>query len=101
VCCWSKISTTSYEALFANPSEESAKLYKFLGVPYEDPMLHIRKRRELKQRGLDAKKVPQPVTWGLEAWRTQMPRSNIERFEAAVGALFIGVSSYLLYRLIV
>src|SRR5215211_3281752 len=57
--------------------------------------LHIRKRRERTQPCLDAKKVRQPVTWGLEAWRTQMPRSNIERIEAAVGASSISVSSLL------
>src|SRR5215211_1676202 len=57
--------------------------------------LHIRKRRERTQPCLDAKKVRQPVTWGLEAWRTQMPRSNIERFEAVVSASSISVSSLL------
>jgi hypothetical protein len=70
-------------------------------VPYEDAMLHFRKRWERTQPGLDACKARQPVTWGLEAWRTQMPRADIERFEAAVGESSISGSSYLLYRMIV
>src|SRR5215213_6385396 len=66
-----------------------------LAIQAKAHYLHIRKRRERMQPGLDAEKVRLPVTWGLEAWRTQMPRSNIECFEAAVGASSIGVSSLL------
>jgi len=33
-----------YEALFAYPPEECAKLCKFLGVPYEDDTLRFRAR---------------------------------------------------------
>jgi hypothetical protein len=76
-----------YEALIANPSEECAKLCKFLDVPYDDAMLHFRKRRERTQPGLDAKKAWRPVTSGLENWRTQMTAGDVERFEAAVGDL--------------
>jgi Sulfotransferase family len=76
-----------HEALIANPPEECAKLCKFLGVPYEDAMLDFRKSRERTQPGLDAKKARQPVISRLEDWRRQMPRADIERFEAAVGDL--------------
>ncbi len=77
----------SYEALIANPPEECAKLCKFLGVPYEDAMLHFRKRRERTEPGLDAKRAWQPVTSGLRDWRPQMPTGDVERFEAAAGDL--------------
>jgi hypothetical protein len=56
-------------------------------VPYEDAMLDFRKRRERTQPGLDAKKARQPVTSGLEDWRSQMTAGDVERFEAAVGDL--------------
>jgi hypothetical protein len=76
-----------YESLVVRPAEECETLCGFLGVPYEDAMLNFRKRRERTQPGLDAKKARQPVTSGLEDWRSQMTAGDVERFEAAVGDL--------------
>jgi hypothetical protein len=76
-----------YESLIAHPGDECAKLCTFLGLPYEDEMLHFHKGRERTEPGLDAKRAWQPVTSGLRDWRSQMPAGDVERFEAAVGDL--------------
>src|SRR5262249_20145121 len=76
-----------YEALVARPKQECARLCDFLGVPYESDMLSFHEGRIRADAGLDAKDAWQPITPGLRDWRTQMPAEDVERFEAAAGAL--------------
>jgi hypothetical protein len=76
-----------YERLVAKPAEESARLCEFLGLPYDDAMLRFHEGRTKEDPELDAKKAWRPVTPGLRDWRTEMPREQVERFEAAAGGL--------------
>jgi hypothetical protein len=76
-----------YEALVASPAQECAKLCAFLGVPYEEAMLHFHEGRTKTKPGLDAKHAWRPITPGLRNWRTQMSAQDVERFEAAAGDL--------------
>ena len=76
-----------YEALVAHPEEECAALCDFLGVAYDDAMLTFHKNRAKTEEGLDAKHAWLPPTPGLRDWRSQMPRDDLERFEATAGSL--------------
>ena len=76
-----------YEDLVAQPENECAKLCAFLGVPYDERMLRFHEGRTKTKPGRDANKAWLPVTPGLRNWRTQMPREDVERFEAAAGDL--------------
>jgi hypothetical protein len=76
-----------YEALVADPAAECARLCEFLGVPYDEHMLHFHEGRARDEPGLDAKKAWRPVTPGLRSWRTEMSGGEVERFEAASGEL--------------
>jgi hypothetical protein len=60
-----------YEALVAQPAEECSKLCAFLGVPFEEAMVryHIERRAERRD------------------WRSQMPPSDLERWEAVASDL--------------
>jgi sulfotransferase family protein len=77
----------SYEALCADPAHQCAALCNFLVVPYEGAMLQFHEGRRKYSPGLDAKAAWLPVTPGLRDWRTQMRAEDVERFEAAAGAL--------------
>ncbi len=76
-----------YESLVANPAGECGRLCGFLGIPYEDAMLRFDERREGTDPDLERAHPTMPITAGLRAWRTQMSRENVERFEAAAGDL--------------
>ncbi len=78
-----------YDALVARPEAESRALCDFLGVPFDDAMLRHHEGRVKadprlveKHTGLD-----KPVTAGMRNWNTEMPRDDIERFEASAGGL--------------
>jgi hypothetical protein len=76
-----------YERLVADPASECAALCEFLGLPYEESMLAFHQGRKRDDPRLDAKRAWRPVTAGLRDWRTEMPRDEVERFEAAAGEL--------------
>ena len=76
-----------YEDLVSHPGKTCAGLCDFLGMPYDEAMLHFHEGRTRTEPGLDAKKAWLPITPGLRNWRTQMSPEDVERFEAAAGEL--------------
>ncbi|HMC89473.1 MAG TPA: sulfotransferase [Gemmataceae bacterium] len=73
-----------YESLVARPAEECATLCAFLDVPYDEAMLRFHEKRP---RSDQADHPWMPILAELRDWRSQMPAENVERFEAAAGAL--------------
>jgi hypothetical protein len=77
-----------YESLVSRPEQECRKLCGFLGLPYDDAMLRFHERRDGPVEPSFERAHPvMPVTARLRDWRSQMPRADIERFEAAAGDL--------------
>ncbi len=76
-----------YESLVAHPKQECAALCDFLDLPYHEAMLHYHEVVEEAGAGQGVGHDRQPITSGLRNWRTQMPADDVERFEAAAGAL--------------
>ncbi len=88
-----------YESLVAQAAEECAALCVFLGLPYQEVMLRFHEGRKRAAPPSDAKHawLPstedesefrlRPITAGLRDWRSQMPREDLEKFEAAAGGL--------------
>jgi len=88
-----------YESLVAQPAGECAALCAFLGVPFEEAMLHFHEGRKRTVPPSDAKHawLPsagnasefrlRPITAGLRDWRSQMSHADVEKFEAAAGEL--------------
>ena len=76
-----------YESLVAHPEQECAALCDFLGLKYEEAMLHYHAAYEKGAAGQVVAREQQPITSGLRNWRTQMLADDVERFEAAAGAL--------------
>lgn len=79
-----------YEHLVTRPQEECSALCAFLDVPYDEGMLRFHE----SHKGSDHIPVAKggwlpwrPIVPGLRDWRTQMPKEDIERFEAAAGDL--------------
>ena len=66
-----------YESLVTRPAEVCRVVCSFLGLPFDDAMLRFHESRTSLR----------PITAGLRDWRTQMPAEDVERFEAAAGAL--------------
>jgi hypothetical protein len=76
-----------YETLVDAPADACRALCDFLALPYDPRMLAFHEGRTRSEPGLDAKKAWRPITAGLRSWRTEMPAEDVERFEAAAGAL--------------
>jgi len=78
-----------YESLVAHPEQECAALCDFLGLAYDKAMLHYHEAFRNRKAGasLEAGHDRRPITSGLRDWRTQMSAGDVERFEAAAGAL--------------
>ncbi len=76
-----------YERLCEEPQEECRLLCRFLGVPFQSRMLQFHEGRTNPDPGLSPKSAFLPPTPGLRDWRQQMPREDVERFEAAAGDL--------------
>jgi hypothetical protein len=76
-----------YEALVADPEGECRELCEFLDLPYDEAMPRFHEGKTRAEEGLDAKHAWLPPTAGLRDWRTQMAPADVERFEAAAGAL--------------
>jgi hypothetical protein len=81
-----------YESLVSNPERECSAVCNFLGVRYDDAMVRFQHGRERGEPGRSAKGASRPVTSRLRDWRTQMPASDIEAFEAAAGELLDDLS---------
>ena len=76
-----------YESLVVHAADELAGLCAFLGIPYENAMLRFHEDRAQREATADAKHAWLPPTPGLRDWRSQMPREDVERFEAVAGDL--------------
>ena len=76
-----------YESLVAHPEQECDALCKFLGLRYDDAMLRYHEAFGNADPGLEAGHDREPIAPGLRDWRAQMPADDVERFEAAAGAL--------------
>ena len=79
-----------YERLVADPEEECIALCEFLGVPFEDAMLHHQENFQIRRRpdgGVINERVALPITPGLRNWRSEMTAVELQRFEAAAGSL--------------
>jgi hypothetical protein len=79
-----------YEDLVEEPERECKGLCEFLGVPYDDAMIRFaegKTRTDLPNARKTPKKAWLPITSGMRNWRTEMPVTDVERFEAAAGHL--------------
>jgi Sulfotransferase family len=72
-----------YEALVADPAGECQKLCAFLGLPFDEAMLHY---HEVADTG-SSPQARQPPTPGRRKWSEQMSTADVERFEATAGEL--------------
>lgn len=77
----------SYASLVASPEEQCRGVCAFLGLVYNDAMLRYHEGREVERSGLSTNASWLPPTEGLRDWRSQMPATDVERFEAAAGDL--------------
>jgi hypothetical protein len=75
-----------YESLIFHPEIECKELCSFLRIPYEQRILQFYENRPDTEKARNTKSW-MPVMKGLRDWRTQMPDSDLERFEAAAGDL--------------
>jgi hypothetical protein len=76
-----------YERLVADPEAECRALCAFLGVRFDVAMLRFHEGRTRAKPGLSSKRQWLPPTTGLRDWRTEMHARDVDRFEAAAGAL--------------
>lgn len=76
-----------YESLVAHPEQECAALCEFLGLCYNEAMLRYHEAFGKADPGMEARHDWGPIAPGLRNWKTQMPSDDVERFEAAAGAL--------------
>jgi hypothetical protein len=76
-----------YEALVDDPAGECRALCDFLGVPADDALVRKYEERARSNSRCAEKHPWMPITRGLRDWRTQMPPTEVERFEAAAGGL--------------
>jgi hypothetical protein len=79
-----------YEDLVDDPERECKRLCEFLGVPYDDTIIRFaegKTKTDLPNARKTPKKAWLPITSGLRNWRTEMPATDIQRFEAAAGNL--------------
>jgi hypothetical protein len=76
-----------YEDLVADQAGVCRAICRFLDVPYDDAMERFSEGRTKNAPDLSAKRAWRPVTAGLRDWRRQMSAADLERFEAAAGAL--------------
>ena len=81
-----------YESLVDDPEPVCRRLCDFLGLDYDPRMLHYDKGRAGDGRrpdggSADGGHPKRPIMSGLRSWRTQMPRADVVRFEAAAGDL--------------
>ncbi len=76
-----------YESLLAQPERECGELCEFLGLAYDESMLNYHEAYAKNRPRAEAGHDREPLTPGLRNWKTQMSAEDVERFEAAAGAL--------------
>ncbi len=76
-----------YESLLARPEQVCAELCQFLGLAHDESMLNYHEAYAKKRPRAEAGHDREPITPGLRNWKTQMSAEDVERFEAAAGAL--------------
>ena len=76
-----------YEELVRWPAATLTGICAFLGLDYDDAMLHYGEGRQREDSIQDAKHGWQPVTVGLRDWRRQLDQENLALFEAVAGEL--------------
>jgi hypothetical protein len=76
-----------YEALTIHPRRECEKRCAFLGLAFDDAILHFHVDRGKPDPGLELKRAGQPVIPRLRDWQSQMSAEELERFEATAGEL--------------
>ena len=76
-----------YERLVQDPEAECRALCAFLGLGYDPAMLRFHEGRTRSAPGLSSKRQWLPPTAGLRDWRSEMDGHDVDRFEAAAGAL--------------
>lgn len=84
-----------YEHLVEDPENECIRLCDFLGVPFESAMLRHEETFQLRHRadgGAINARVALPITPGLRNWRSELEAAELQRFEAAAGALLSELS---------
>ena len=74
-----------YEALVAQPREQSEALFRFLELPFDESVLQFHAGKS--DPGLEKKRAGLPVTPGLRDWRSAMPPADVERVETIAGDL--------------
>ncbi len=76
-----------YESLVSRPQETCAALCDYLEVPFDDAMLRFNEGRIRSDPGLSANQAWLSPTPEVRDWRAQMPRGDVELFEALAGDL--------------
>lgn len=76
-----------YEALVAQPKEQSEALFRFLDLPFDPAVLDFHAEGRRADPGLEKKRAGLPVTAGLRDWRSALPAADVERAEAIAGDL--------------
>jgi hypothetical protein len=74
-----------FEALAAEPRETLEGVLSFLELPFSDEALLYHEGRTRPKAGRSAKNAWLPPTPGLRDWRTTMPPTEVELFEAMAG----------------
>jgi hypothetical protein len=76
-----------YESLVTDPTTQCHAIADFLQVYFDERMTKYYEGQTQTTPGLSANCAWLPPTPGLRNWRTQMPTSDVETFEAAAGGL--------------
>jgi hypothetical protein len=76
-----------YEALVDSPEEECRTVCDFLGIAPDDDLLPKYEAKVKSDSNRDDKHPWMAITRGLRNWQSQLPVSEVERFEAAAGGL--------------
>jgi hypothetical protein len=79
-----------YEALVTDPQGTVRGVCSFAGLPFDPTMLEYAGSVDVSSRP-HQQRLQQPPTSGVRDWRTEMPPSDIEAFEAVAGDLLVGL----------
>lgn len=77
----------AYETLVARPEKTLRGMARYLNLPFAPEMVTYYEGKVRPDPGLSAKSAWLPPTPGLRNWRTEMPRRDVEMFEAIAGNL--------------
>lgn len=76
-----------YEDLVRDSEANLRRIAEFLELPFSPAMLAYHVGKVRRSNGLSAKEAWLPPTPKLREWRTQMPKRDVELFEALAGDL--------------